>query len=60
MLPPPQTARETHGSTSNGAAVRTQLQRLLAHPLFTSSKRYPTLLAYTVEQTLRGNGAALK
>jgi hypothetical protein len=40
--------------------VRTQLQRLLAHPLFTNSKRYPTLLTYTVEQTLRGNAAELK
>ncbi len=57
---PPQTAREAHGSVSSGAAVRAQLQRLLAHPLFTNSKRYPTLLAYTVEQTLRGNAAELK
>ena len=60
MLPPPQTAKETHGPGSNGAAVRAQLQRLLAHPLFTNSKRYPTLLAYTVEQTLRGNATDLK
>ncbi len=37
-----------------------QLQRLLAHPLFTNSKRYPVLLAYTVEQTLRGNSPSLK
>ena len=60
MLPPTQTARESAGSASNGAAVRAQLQRLLSHPLFTNSKRYPTLLAYTVEQTLRGNAADLK
>jgi len=60
MLPPPQTAREARGSASNAAAVRAQLQRLLAHPLFTNSKRYPTLLSYTVEQTLRGNAAELK
>lgn len=40
--------------------MRAQLQRLLSHPLFTSSKRYPTLLAYTVKQTLRGNAAELK
>lgn len=37
-----------------------QLERLLAHPLFTNSKRYPALLSYTVEQTLLGNAAALK
>jgi hypothetical protein len=60
MLPSPQTTREAHGPSSNGAAVRAQLQRLLAHPLFTNSKRYPTLLSYTVEQTLRGNAAELK
>jgi hypothetical protein len=41
-------------------AVRGQLERLLAHPLFANSKRYPALLAYTVEQTLRGNGPELK
>jgi hypothetical protein len=32
----------------------------VAHPLFNNSKRYPTLLAYTVEQTLLGNAAELK
>src|ERR1039458_6883204 len=44
----------------DGAAVREQLERLLAHPLFSNSKRYPVLLAHTVEQTLKGNGAELK
>ena len=60
MLPPTQTARGDQGASSNGAAVRAQLRRLLAHPLFTNSKRYPALLAYTVEQTLRGKAAELK
>ena len=41
-------------------AVRRQLERLLAHPLFSNSKRYPALLAHTVEQTLQGNAAELK
>jgi hypothetical protein len=36
------------------------LQRLLVHPLFANSKRYPALLAYAVEQTLLGNAAELK
>lgn len=40
--------------------IRTQLNRLLAHPLFSNSKRYPALLAYVVEQVLLGNGAQLK
>src|SRR5665213_2663041 len=40
--------------------IREQLQRLLVHPLFANSKRYPALLGYTVEQTLLGNAADLK
>jgi hypothetical protein len=48
------------GSALDAAAIREQLERLLAHPLFSNSKRYPVLLAYTVEQTLRGNAAELK
>ncbi len=42
------------------ALVREQLRRLVAHPLFTHSKRYPVLLTYTVEQTLLGNAGELK
>lgn len=42
------------------AEVRAQLERLLVHPLFANSKRYPALLAYAVEQALQGNGAELK
>src|SRR6202789_297673 len=44
----------------DAAAVREQLERLLAHPLFSNSKRYPVLLAYTVEQTLKGSAGELK
>src|SRR5580658_8441420 len=40
--------------------VREQLRRLVAHPLFTNSKRYPVLLTYIVEQTLLGNASYLK
>lgn len=40
--------------------VREQLNRLLAHTLFSNSKRYPVLLAYIVEQTLLGNASYLK
>lgn len=42
------------------SAIREQLERLLVHPLFANSKRYPALLAYTVEQTLLGNAHELK
>jgi len=47
-------------SALDAAAIREQLERLLTHPLFSNSKRYPVLLAYTVEETLQGNGAELK
>lgn len=47
-------------SAPNAALVREQLRRILAHPLFTNSKRYPVVLAYTVEQTLDGKAAELK
>jgi len=51
---------EQPGLVFDPSAVREQLQRLLTHPLFSNSKRYPALLAYTVEQTLLGNGGDLK
>jgi hypothetical protein len=47
-------------SESEFAQVREQLERLLIHPLFHHSKRYPALLRYAVEQTLLGNGDQLK
>jgi hypothetical protein len=45
---------------TDAARIREQLNRLLAHSLFANSKRYPALLAYTVEQTLLGHAAELK
>jgi len=44
----------------NATLVREQLRRLVAHPLFMNSKRYPVLLTYAVEQTLLGNSNELK
>jgi hypothetical protein len=58
MLLSLQTEKEANGPSA--AAVREQLKRLLAHPLFTNSKRYPVLLAFTVEQTLLGHANELK
>lgn len=44
----------------DSGAIRAQLKRLLTHPLFANSKRYPVLLSYVVEQSLQGHGADLK
>jgi hypothetical protein len=41
-------------------AVREQLGRILASPLFRSSKHYPNLLKHVVEHTLAGHAAGLK
>jgi hypothetical protein len=58
----PQYENELPGAESlpNAALIREQLRRILAHPLFANSKRYPVLLAYTVAQTLDGNAGELK
>jgi hypothetical protein len=57
----PQSEKEAgHSVAPDAGAVRDQLRRLLAHPLFANSKRYPVFLAYTVEQTLIGNASELK
>jgi hypothetical protein len=42
------------------AEVHAQLARLLAHPLFSHSKRYPNFLRYLVEETLNGNEELLR
>jgi len=62
MLASQQSEKRPNGAESvpNAVLVREQLRRLLAHPLFTNSKRYPVLLAYTVEQVLDGNASELK
>ncbi|MDE3164360.1 MAG: hypothetical protein KGN36_01025 [Acidobacteriota bacterium] len=40
--------------------VRDQLNRLLVHPNFRNSRRYPALLRYVVEKTLAGQTDSLK
>jgi len=42
------------------AAVRTQLERLLANSSFRNSKRYPALLRFAVERVLEGHTDSLK
>ena len=58
----PQSEKDTilAESLPSAVLVREQLRRLVAHPLFTNSKRYPVLLTYIVEQTLLGNAGDLK
>jgi hypothetical protein len=61
-MPPTKSAPDVDFSapTPDPVQTREQLNRLLAHPLFSNSKRYPALLAYVVEQTLLGHSADLK
>jgi len=47
-------------SEDESKAVREQLERILANPLFCNSKRYPNMLRYIVEQTLQGKTSHLK
>ena len=42
------------------AAVRQQLEQILAGPHFRNSRRYPAFLRYVVERTLDGGAAELK
>ncbi|HUX45157.1 MAG TPA: hypothetical protein VMV57_10440 [Terracidiphilus sp.] len=62
MAPAPKSLLDDEPSVSlpESTLIREQLSRLLAHPLFANSKRYPALLAFAVEQTLLGNTADLK
>ncbi|MDE3200490.1 MAG: hypothetical protein KGN79_06160 [Acidobacteriota bacterium] len=57
---PDAVAAQQNPSGPDAKLIRAQLARLLAHPLFSNSKRYPALLAYVVEQELLGNGSQLK
>jgi|SRR5271165_906748 len=45
---------------TDASRIREQLQRLVEHPLFSKSQRYPLLLSHIVEQTLLGHASELK
>jgi hypothetical protein len=47
-------------SEAKKAAVRAQLERLLANPHFSHSKRFPNFLRFVVEQTLAGEEENIK
>ncbi|MGA2039538.1 MAG: hypothetical protein ABSH42_09710 [Bryobacteraceae bacterium] len=53
---------DTHVSFDDAEreAIRRQLERMLANPLFKYSKRYPNLLRYVVEHTIEGHTGELK
>lgn len=56
---PPATRHVPYSETERDA-IRKQLERILANPLFKHSKRYPNLLRYVVEHTLEGAPFDLK
>lgn len=45
---------------AEGWEIREQLDRILAHPHFRNSRRYPTFLRFIVERTLDGDSGCLK
>lgn len=51
---------EARQTTIHHSAIREQLEKLLAHGLFSRSGRMSRFLRLTVEQTLAGNGDSLK
>jgi hypothetical protein len=55
-------SEDTHVSFDDAEreAIRQQLERMLANPLFKYSKRYPNLLRYVVENTLDGRTGEMK
>jgi hypothetical protein len=53
------TAQEAY-TEEERAAIEAQLERLLANPFFSHSRRFPSFLRYVVNQTLSGNSEHLK
>jgi len=60
LIPEPVIESWTPSSEAEKRAVQQQLERLLASPLFHSSKRYPRFLRFVVGRTLEGQGHDLK
>ena len=60
MLPEPVTDSWTPANESEKAAIQQQLEKLLATPLFHSSKRYPSFLRFVVGRFLAGQTDQLK
>ena len=60
LIPEPVIESWTPSSEPEKGAVQQQLERLLASPLFHSSKRYAQFLRFVVGRTLEGHGHDLK
>jgi hypothetical protein len=60
LIPEPAIESWTPSSELEKGAVQQQLERLLASPLFHSSKRYAQFLRFVVGRTLEGRGHDLK
>jgi hypothetical protein len=60
LLPEQVTESWTPSSEVDKGAVQQQLEKLLATPLFNSSKRYPSFLRYVVSRVLAGQTDQLK
>jgi hypothetical protein len=60
VIPEPVIESWTPSSEAEKGAVQQQLERLLASPLFHSSKRYAQFLRFVVGRTLEGQGHDLK
>jgi hypothetical protein len=60
LIPEPVIESWTPSSEAEKGAVQQQLERLLASPLFHSSKRYAQFLRFVVGRTLEGRGHDLK
>jgi len=60
LIPEPVIENWTPSSELEKGAVQQQLERLLASPLFHSSKRYAQFLRFVVGRTLEGRGQDLK
>jgi hypothetical protein len=60
LSPPEAESKSTPFSPAYSQAIQEQLVRILAHPAFRNSKRYPNFLRYVVELALKGQTENLK
>jgi hypothetical protein len=60
LIPPETESKSSPFGTAESQEIREQLVRILAHPAFRNSKRYPSFLRYVVELALKGQTENLK
>jgi hypothetical protein len=59
-MPLPANGATAQTRRPDGAEIRKQLERMLAHPLFKNSQRYPKLLRHVVGRAIEGRQGELK